>query len=62
MKPIFNVLLRFCVGEIFFIACLMSILEHRIGIGINFPKLCCLVAHRTEVWNQRPNSLELDYN
>jgi hypothetical protein len=22
----------------------------------------CLVAHRTEIWNKRPDSLELDYN
>jgi hypothetical protein len=31
-------------------------------IGINFPKLCCLVAHEIEIWNQRANSVALDYN
>jgi hypothetical protein len=33
-----------------------------LGIGISFPEFCCLVAHRIEIWNQRTNSLELDYN
>jgi hypothetical protein len=25
-------------------------------------KLCCLVVREIEIWNQRHNSLELDYN
>jgi hypothetical protein len=33
-----------------------------LGIGISFSKFCCLVAHIIEIWNQRPNSIELDYN
>jgi hypothetical protein len=33
-----------------------------LGIRISFSKFCCLVARGIEIWNQRPNSLELDYN
>jgi hypothetical protein len=33
-----------------------------LGIGTSFPKICCLVKHGIEILNQRPNSLELDYN
>jgi hypothetical protein len=29
-------------------------------LGISFPEFCCLAAHEFEIWNQRPNSLELN--
>lgn len=31
-------------------------------IGISFPKFCCFVARGIEIWNRKPNSVELDYN
>jgi hypothetical protein len=34
----------------------------KLGIGIRFLEVYCLVAHGIEIWNQRLNSLELDYN
>jgi hypothetical protein len=34
----------------------------KLGIRISFLKFCYLVARLIEIWNQRSNSLELDFN
>jgi hypothetical protein len=32
-----------------------------LGIGISFPEFYCLVAHGIKIWNQRSNSLEIQF-